>query len=80
MGCSRRWAAIAVDSLINHVRRYRESVTGLTQHDLAVRVGVTRQSIISIELGRYRPSVELALRLARAFDVRVEDLFELGEK
>lgn len=67
-------------SLINHVRRYRESVIGLTQQDLAIRVGVTRQSIIFIEQGRFRPSVELALRLARALGVRVEDLFELARE
>jgi putative transcriptional regulator len=66
-----------MDSMINNVRRYRESVAGMTQQDLAVLVGVTRQSIISIEQGRYRPSVELALRLARIFNVSVEDLFEL---
>ena len=67
-------------SLVNHVRRYRESVIGLTQQDLANRVGVTRQSIIFVEQGRFRPSVELALRLARALDVRVEDLFELARE
>ena len=67
-------------SLVNHVRHYRESVAGLTQQDLATRVGVTRQSIIFVEQGRYRPSVELALRLARTLGVRVEDLFELAQE
>jgi putative transcriptional regulator len=47
---------------------------------LADRTGVTRQSIISIERGRYRPSVELALKLARVLGVSVEKLFELADE
>lgn len=49
----------------------------MTQQELANRAGVTRQSIISIEKGKYKPSVELALKLAEVFGVRVEDLFSL---
>ena len=49
----------------------------MTQEELADRVGVTRQTIISIEKGRYNPSVGLALRLAGAFRVSVEDLFQI---
>jgi putative transcriptional regulator len=64
--------------LIVHLRRHREE-RGLTQEDLAELVGVTRQTIISIERGRYSPSIELALRLARLFGVPVEVLFELDE-
>jgi len=62
----------------NHVRRHRRAVDGLTQEGLAERVGVTRQTIISIERGSYNPSVGLALRLARALGVSVEELFEIG--
>jgi putative transcriptional regulator len=62
----------------NHVRRYRRQADGMTQEELADRVGVTRQTIISIEAGKYNPSVGLALRLAAAFGVRVEELFELS--
>ncbi len=51
----------------------------MTQQDLADRVGVTRQTIISIERGKYKPSIELALRLARVFGASVEALFELDE-
>jgi putative transcriptional regulator len=47
----------------------------LTQQALAERVGVTRQTIIALEAGRYAPSLLLAFRLARAFGVRVEDVF-----
>jgi putative transcriptional regulator len=50
---------------------------GLTQVELAEKVGVTRQTIIAIEKGDYTPSVALALRLAKVFRVSVEDLFTL---
>ena len=52
----------------------------MTQQELAERVGVTRQTILSIERGRYDPSVGLALGLAAAFDVPVETLFEINRE
>lgn len=64
----------------NHVRRYRRRHNDMTQQELADRVGVTRQTILSIEKGRYNPSIDLALRLAEAFGVPVEALFELENK
>ena len=64
--------------LINHVREHRYRAGEMTQKELADRAGVSRQSIIAVEQGKFRPSVELALRLAEVFGVRVEDLFELG--
>jgi putative transcriptional regulator len=51
----------------------------LTQQALADAVGVSRQTIISVEQGRYRPSVELALRIARVLQTSVEKLFFLEE-
>jgi putative transcriptional regulator len=60
----------------NQVRQRRQ-LDGMTQEKLAERVGVTRQTIISIEAGKYNPSVGLALRLSGAFGVPVEELFEL---
>jgi putative transcriptional regulator len=57
--------------------RHRRQLDGVTQEKLAERVGVTRQTIISIEAGKYNPSVGLALRLAGTFGVPVEELFEL---
>lgn len=48
---------------------------GLTQQDLADLVSVSRQTIISLERGRYNPSITLAFRLARLFEVSVEELF-----
>lgn len=64
------------EEIRNQVRRHRR-LREWTQEALAERVGVTRQTIISIEGGRYNPSVGLALRLARAFGVSVEDLFQI---
>ena len=48
---------------------------GWTQQELADRVEVSRQTIISLERGRYNPSILLAFRLARLLDTRIEDLF-----
>lgn len=59
----------------NEVRAYREA-RELSQADLAEAVGVTRQTINSIERGRYDPSLELAFRLARFFECPVEELFD----
>lgn len=50
---------------------------GFTQEGLAEAVGVTRQTIISIEKGNYTPSVSLALRFAKVFNVSVENIFSL---
>jgi putative transcriptional regulator len=65
------------DNISNSLRRHRLLRDEMTQQELADKVGVTRQTIFSIEKGRYNPSVGLALRLARALGVRVEDLFEI---
>jgi putative transcriptional regulator len=58
----------------NKLEAYR-SQKSLTQQDLADRVGVSRQTIISLERGRYNPSILLAYRLAREFGVNIEELF-----
>ena len=51
----------------------------LTQQDLAEKVGVTRQTIISIEKGRYEPSLSLAFKLAKYFEVQIEEIFSYEE-
>jgi putative transcriptional regulator len=51
----------------------------ITQTDLAERVQVSKQTILSIEKGKFVPSTVLALKIARFFNVRVEDIFELEE-
>jgi putative transcriptional regulator len=67
------------DDIVNHLRRHRLLADGMTQQVLAERVGVSRQTILSIEKGKYNPSVGLAMRLARVFGVPVEALFALEE-
>jgi len=62
--------------LINSVQEKRKA-KGLTQEELASTIGVTRQTIISIEKGNYLPSVLLAIKLASTLRVSVEDLFVL---
>jgi putative transcriptional regulator len=59
----------------NRVREWR-TAAGLRQEDLADRVGVSRQTIISVESGRYNPSLELAWRLSKALGVAIEGMFE----
>ena len=50
---------------------------GTTQAELAARLGVTRQTIISIEKGKYDPSLELAFRIAGLFQATIEDIFSM---
>lgn len=61
--------------ITNRVRDLREAHDGLSQADLAQAIGVTRQTVIAIEQGRYSPSLESAFRIARFFGVGVEDVF-----
>jgi len=62
----------------NKLREFRARYR-MTQEELARRVGVTRQTIIAIENGRYLPSLKLAFKLAKTFNVKIEDLFEYDE-
>ena len=62
----------------NKLREFRARYR-MTQEKLARRVGVTRQTIIAIENGRYLPSLKLAFKLAKTFNVKIEDLFEYDE-
>ncbi|HEX3835830.1 MAG TPA: helix-turn-helix transcriptional regulator [Steroidobacteraceae bacterium] len=62
----------------NHIRRLRFERGELTQQQLADAVGATRQTIIAIEAGHYAPSLELAFRIARAFDKGIEEVFSDG--
>jgi putative transcriptional regulator len=59
----------------NVIRRLRFERGEMTQAELAERVGVTRQTIIAIEQGRYSPSLEMAFQIARAFDVSLDEVF-----
>jgi putative transcriptional regulator len=63
-----------VSHVQNHLRELREQ-KGMTQEDLAARVNVSRQTIISLEKGKYNPSIVLAYRLARVFALPIEAVF-----
>jgi putative transcriptional regulator len=60
----------------NSIRTLRFHADEMTQAALAERVGVTRQTIVAIEQGRYSPSLEVAFRIAHAFGVPLEDVFQ----
>jgi len=62
-------------SIRNSIRGLRFAAGEMTQAELADRVGLTRQTIIAIEQGRYSPSLEVAFKVARVFDVPLEDVF-----
>jgi putative transcriptional regulator len=59
----------------NHIRELR-AARGITQAELASTVGVTRQTIIAIEQGRYSPSLEMAFLIARALGTRLDEVFQ----
>ncbi|MFY9712104.1 MAG: helix-turn-helix transcriptional regulator [Microbacterium sp.] len=59
----------------NSIRVFREDA-GMTQAELARTIGVTRQTLIAIEQGRYSPTLELAFQIARAFGAGLDDLFQ----
>jgi len=62
----------------NSVKDLRKG-QGWSQQDLAEKLGVSRQSIISIERGRFDPSLELGIKIARVFGAPVEDVFKIGD-
>ena len=64
----------------NDIRRLRFEHAEMTQAELADKVGVTRQTIIAIEQGRYSPTLEMAFQIARAFGVPLERVFQYPEK
>jgi len=62
----------------NKLKVFR-AMKGITQKDLAKDLFVTRQSIVSIENGKYDPSLKLAFKIVKYFDVKIEDIFEYEE-
>jgi putative transcriptional regulator len=64
------------DHISNQIRRLRFDHGEMTQQQLADKAGVTRQTIIAIEAGKYAPSLPLAFRIARAFNTSVEAVFQ----
>ncbi|OXS78673.1 helix-turn-helix transcriptional regulator [Domibacillus enclensis] len=63
----------------NHIRKLRFTHDEMTQQQLADKVGVTRQTIVALEKGNYSPSLELAFRIAHAFDLPLEEVFFYGD-
>lgn len=61
--------------ITNRVKELRESSDQMSQSALAKEIGVTRQTVIAIEQGKYSPSLESAFRIARVFGVGLEDVF-----
>jgi len=62
----------------HRLKRFRTR-EGLTQQELARRLGVSRQTVISLEQGRYAPSLELAIRIIQCFDCSFEEMFVLRQ-
>ena len=61
--------------MINHLEELRKQ-RGIRQEDLAQALGVSRQTVISLEKGKYNPSLALAFKLARYFNLSIEDIFD----
>jgi putative transcriptional regulator len=62
--------------IMNNIRKLRFFAGEMTQQQLAEKTGASRQTIIAIEAGKYSPSLELAFRIADAFDVAIGEVFE----
>ena len=65
-------------NIITKLKSVRES-RGMTQQELADRIGMRRETILHLENNRYNPSLEMALKIALVFDLRVEELFQLKD-
>jgi len=63
----------------NKIRRLRFDHDEMTQQELANLAGVTRQTIVALEAGRYNPSLLLAFRIAKTFGMPIESVFELDQ-
>ena len=64
----------------NRIRALRFAHGEMTQAELADGIGVTRQTVIAIEQGRYSPTLEMAFRIARIFGVPLEEVFQYPEE
>jgi len=71
---------MAKNEVKNQIRRLRFENGEMTQQQLADKVGVTRQTIIAIEAGKYAPSLPLAFKIARTFGLPIEDIFQYEDE
>jgi putative transcriptional regulator len=62
--------------ITNNIRKLRFFANEMTQQELAEKAGVSRQTIISVESGKYSPSLELAFKIACAFGVKIGEVFD----
>ncbi len=67
---------MATKTLQNHIRRLRFEHEEMTQQELADKIGVTRQTVNAIELGKYSPSLEVAFKIADVFGVPLDHVFQ----
>ena len=65
--------------IITNLKSVRESA-GMTQQELADLIGMRRETILHLENNRHNPSLEMALKIAQVFNLKVEDLFKLRQK
>ena len=66
---------MAKTNISNSIRKFRFNADEMIQQELAKRVGVSRQTIVAIETGKYSPSLELAFKIASVFKTSVEQIF-----
>jgi len=64
----------------NNIRRLRFNADEMTQQELADKTGVTRQTIVAIENGKYSPTLELAFRISNVFKVPLDEVFSFSEE
>ncbi|HFH9171348.1 TPA: helix-turn-helix transcriptional regulator [Streptococcus agalactiae] len=65
--------------IISSLKQVREDI-GMTQQELAIRMGVRRETIGHLENNRYNPSLEMALKIVKIFDMKIEDIFQLRKE
>ncbi|HGC7250519.1 TPA: helix-turn-helix transcriptional regulator [Streptococcus agalactiae] len=65
--------------IISSLKQVREDI-GMTQQELAIRIGVRRETISHLENNRYNPSLEMALKIVKIFDMKIEDIFQLRKE
>ncbi len=80
LACALRFSYERGSRILNNLIKEMRTEMGLTQDDLSEKLEVSRQTIISLEKGRYNPSLTLAFKLAKLFNCRIEDIFTPEEE
>jgi putative transcriptional regulator len=76
----RMGTTVSPPSIVNRIRERRQSVDVMTQEKLGALCGVTRQTIIALEAGKYSPSLELAFKISYAVGYRLDEVFQWSVK